>query len=256
MDNSPLARLPAELRNDIYTLALTQPGRIHFPDDLPTTCRCLTTPYIATDEGWEIAPLSPNATALARTCRQIREESTELFYAENVFEFELPWAKESVKGKILVLQNMRKFIVAIGAKNARAVSSITVRFEDIEAARHRAPVSINWIAVEYLSTIASAAKDSPHWHLRILIPTQCLPEPVTQLTNWSSPGPIIANLDAANLANDLHVFSNRLVQVTSKFLGPGLSNQTAVSGLRSTADRVEQWAEVLGARARTLSSGL
>jgi len=66
MDNSPLARLPSELRNRVYELALT------VQMDYPIYLR---------DIDLHIG--------LTRTCRQARNESRPMFYAFNRFEISL-----------------------------------------------------------------------------------------------------------------------------------------------------------------------
>ncbi|KAK5725224.1 hypothetical protein LTR17_013176 [Elasticomyces elasticus] len=67
MDKSPLSLLPGELRNQIYELAL------HEPDDI----------VLETTYGKVTAPV--NTRALARTCRQLRNETHEMFFNCNDF---------------------------------------------------------------------------------------------------------------------------------------------------------------------------
>ncbi|KAK5721835.1 hypothetical protein LTR15_006428 [Elasticomyces elasticus] len=59
MDNSPFALLPAEIRNDIFRLALTSGVPIPF--------------------------LPENEPGLLQTCRQIREETKQVHWVENEF---------------------------------------------------------------------------------------------------------------------------------------------------------------------------
>lgn len=64
MDNSPFSRLSAELRNKIYIFTLVEEDPIELA---------------APSSDFKIR------TALARTCRQLRQESLSLFYASNDF---------------------------------------------------------------------------------------------------------------------------------------------------------------------------
>lgn len=63
---SPLFKLPAELRNTVYRLVLTGEGPLTVKKD-------------------EIG----NLMALLRTCKQTREEASSIFYSENRFIFPL-----------------------------------------------------------------------------------------------------------------------------------------------------------------------
>lgn len=74
MDNSPLARLPAELRNDIYELSLTSGTGI-------------VVVWRSEVRQWHPPPL-------LLTCRQIRREASSTYYAGSIFLFtchEAPW---------------------------------------------------------------------------------------------------------------------------------------------------------------------
>ncbi|KAK5117733.1 hypothetical protein LTR85_008708 [Meristemomyces frigidus] len=72
MDRSAIGRLPAELRNRIYELALFIPGgiRLDLGDEYPSMARELQEQQLL---------------ALTQTCRQLRAESRQIFYAGNVF---------------------------------------------------------------------------------------------------------------------------------------------------------------------------
>ncbi|KAI7229122.1 F-actin capping protein [Hortaea werneckii] len=78
MDNSPFTKLSAELRNDIYHLVLYSPegfnityiGNILFEDK------------VLRNENNQVQPL-----ALTATCKALRTETLQLFYAINTFTF-------------------------------------------------------------------------------------------------------------------------------------------------------------------------
>ncbi|KAK4965487.1 hypothetical protein LTR42_012243 [Elasticomyces elasticus] len=69
MENSPLKKLPAELRNSIYELALWQSGGISIG-------------LIQTPQGFRWRSKAP---ALPSVCRQLRRETVEMFYSINRF---------------------------------------------------------------------------------------------------------------------------------------------------------------------------
>ncbi|KAK3074109.1 hypothetical protein LTR53_003756 [Teratosphaeriaceae sp. CCFEE 6253] len=94
MDDSPLQRLPPELRTDIYRLVLTQPQTIRI------TPNCIKAPqppasergaYVFRcnyhpDRGPVQARITKHATALVQTCKAIYDEAASLPFTCNVFE--------------------------------------------------------------------------------------------------------------------------------------------------------------------------
>lgn len=74
MDRSPLAKLPAELRNHVYELALRHPVPLKLYWD----------PIL--DEFHRLEAFRPRLPlALTETCQQVRVECTQIFYAINTF---------------------------------------------------------------------------------------------------------------------------------------------------------------------------
>ncbi|KXS98586.1 hypothetical protein AC578_4314 [Pseudocercospora eumusae] len=71
MDTSPFNKLSAELRNEIYELALS------FEEPI----------LITKTSHSRLESSVKQPTALLQTCRQIRAETTKMFYANNVFRF-------------------------------------------------------------------------------------------------------------------------------------------------------------------------
>ncbi|KAI7240917.1 hypothetical protein KC343_g4442 [Hortaea werneckii] len=74
MENSPIATLSAELRNQIYHLVLTHPEPI------------VITSSMSGGKVWSRVARRRKLLALTRTCRTIREESIKIFYAINTFK--------------------------------------------------------------------------------------------------------------------------------------------------------------------------
>ncbi|KAK4550182.1 hypothetical protein LTR36_003149 [Oleoguttula mirabilis] len=108
MDNSPFARLPAEIRNHVYALVLKR-----------------DTPYVLTSaRNLRNLVLEGNSEqkhplGLSATCKALNAEFTPFFYAENRFIIKCP-----VRQELLTL--FRKFKDVIGARNATALRSFTV----------------------------------------------------------------------------------------------------------------------------------
>lgn len=67
LHQSPLLKLPPELRNSIYRYALVEPS----------------SPYIKIPAG----ALPPPQPGLLQTCTQVRRDATEIYYKENWFGF-------------------------------------------------------------------------------------------------------------------------------------------------------------------------
>ncbi|KAK4546294.1 hypothetical protein LTR36_001971 [Oleoguttula mirabilis] len=119
MDNSPLARLPAELRNYIYKVAVKsdRPVKIRL-DSKNKQLKMVTYGRVL---------------ALTETCRRLRDESLGLFYASNHVSITLrpdrlfadaahpPGVGPEEEG---VLGALRKFSDSFGAKVVRRLTSV------------------------------------------------------------------------------------------------------------------------------------
>ncbi|EME79161.1 uncharacterized protein MYCFIDRAFT_79718 [Pseudocercospora fijiensis CIRAD86] len=110
MDSSPLAKLSAELRNEIYELALS------FEDTITVT---------GTSASSDLECSIGHPTALIQTCRQIRSEATRMFYANNTFHIGGSGSSDSVEvtDAFSVLQ---RFSHTIGLHNSKAIKRISV----------------------------------------------------------------------------------------------------------------------------------
>ena len=97
--DAPLLNLPAELRNRIWSLALIKKGRVNEPDDTII--------------------LPP----LLRTCQQIANEATQIYFANNKFTVTLTTE---------TLPEFLRSLKAIGRKNAQLIKSIKILF-DVES---------------------------------------------------------------------------------------------------------------------------
>lgn len=97
MDNSPLARLPAELRNDIYELALRQEE-----------------PVIIDGCDKHAAVIPPRAMGITQTRKDIRAETAGVFYALNTFTVRHPTS------------SFAGFLDSIGQSSTKAMRSIVL----------------------------------------------------------------------------------------------------------------------------------
>ncbi|KAK3638371.1 hypothetical protein LTR22_017849 [Elasticomyces elasticus] len=98
MDDSPFALLPAEIRNDIFRLALTSEVPIPF--------------------------LPENEPGLLQTCRQIREETKQVHWAENEFILMVQGHRGARRPR-QVLQDIQ----SLNIHKFRAIPKIIVRYE-------------------------------------------------------------------------------------------------------------------------------
>lgn len=122
MEHSPLNRLPSELRNYIYELALVQPDGVwigcwggHRP------CR--------PGEKLKAKATAARGLALTRTCKQIHAEATEVCYNGN--DFTIAMAPVGLKQSrdicaIMTMMPLQKFLSTIGTENEQALRSITL----------------------------------------------------------------------------------------------------------------------------------
>jgi hypothetical protein len=112
MDNSPLKGLPAEIRNNIYELALTQEGPVMLRKE---------------DSSWSWRRIKDTKTqplALTRTCKAIRSECTQLFYSINTFIMRVGSNISQYGFRLMV----HRFRAGIGAANFSALRDVKVDF--------------------------------------------------------------------------------------------------------------------------------
>lgn len=119
MDSSPFSGLPAELREQIFSLALHQPDGITFRkgDYWPAPC--------FSEETLDMRPHfpTPYPLALAQTCRTIRNESAHFFYTLNIFRIECetevgPWPA------------FQRFLDLMGHEHIAELSRVVLLLED------------------------------------------------------------------------------------------------------------------------------
>lgn len=84
MESSPFRKLAPELRNQIYHLALQQPGDIHV--DVGLIVRGTSRSQSSfRSSGVRARPRLKHALALSRVCRTMRSECAKIFYRLNTF---------------------------------------------------------------------------------------------------------------------------------------------------------------------------
>lgn len=133
MENSPLTKLPAELRNDIYKLVLTRPIAVSL--EYRGTSR--HTGICETQTDWQ-GPFSEavfedlfggqltgcmKALGLPSTCKALYTECTSLFYSTNTFSFDYPASSTYAYSD---LSRFATFRDTIGAHNAAAWRSVVI----------------------------------------------------------------------------------------------------------------------------------
>ena len=90
MDRSRLARLPLEIREQIYELASAVPRNVtvRFEDGPNGTMKTQMKPrFDWVTRRQQMPPCHP--LSITRTCRQMRDESHSAFYAANSFRIEI-----------------------------------------------------------------------------------------------------------------------------------------------------------------------
>ncbi|KAK4550221.1 hypothetical protein LTR36_003188 [Oleoguttula mirabilis] len=120
MDNSLLSRLPPELWNQIYELAL------HIDEPIALTWYHQHDEYVLA-----LDPSSPavgSVLALSATCTQARAECLQLFYTTNAFEMHLdgPYVAEHA-------QAVGRFFRIIGRERVAALRLLTINLGQLHA---------------------------------------------------------------------------------------------------------------------------
>jgi hypothetical protein len=116
MDASPLSRLPAEIRNIIYKLALQSSST------LKLAYSCIRDSAFRAELPLLDFDNRRNITALTRTCRAIRAESTQLFYSINTFQISIPVFASPTN----LRRALKGFFAGIAPHHISAMRSIVV----------------------------------------------------------------------------------------------------------------------------------
>jgi hypothetical protein len=120
MDASPLSRLPAEIRNIIYELVLEDPEEtVLGPADSQKPGRKLKLALA------QRRALDSTAN-LTRTCKAVRKETVELFYAIKYFCIVLPFS-DALRLRTL----LNDFFDTIGPRNAAALRSLAIDINSV-----------------------------------------------------------------------------------------------------------------------------
>ncbi|KAK0854075.1 hypothetical protein LTS02_011688 [Friedmanniomyces endolithicus] len=125
MDNSPLAKLPHELQDQIYAYALTYDGALHFGFDI-VDYTCYPT-LVHTNA----AALAPLLHGLPRTCKALRTQSRPLLLRENVFAFALWREKDQIGDNSLnfATQAVGEFFEELGRRGCENVRTVQLDAE-------------------------------------------------------------------------------------------------------------------------------
>ncbi|KAK5118254.1 hypothetical protein LTR85_008234 [Meristemomyces frigidus] len=173
--SSPLLRMPGELRNDIFELALTYSKPI-------VTSLSL--------EQKLVMQFSPDILALTQTCRQVYHECAGLFVSCNDFlvigrahltdiDSKLQCSGEETA---YALGPLNAFLSRIGSLNAKALTAVSVRLPIIdisdmeEYGRGASGTLTEYRQIDsILRELKRLALASPHWHLTAKV-TLCFVE--------------------------------------------------------------------------------
>ncbi|KAK5121479.1 hypothetical protein LTR85_005312 [Meristemomyces frigidus] len=221
MDGSPLARLPAELRNYIYELCYTQRDSIRFStrSRSPTLHR--------------LSPMPRHTLALSHTCKQSHGESAKLFYGCNAFRIEMvdgelcSAAYESGKVEHNILTGFRGFLGGIGPANADALSSVTIDLAFLPVwalVKPRVPAVVS----DVLRELAYKPRAKPQWHLHVALRPGCFRKVIA------------ADFDCSDTAHALRSLLEHLEEAAKN---PTCSSLRHVEDLVVVAEVVKRWVE-------------
>ncbi|SMY24073.1 unnamed protein product [Zymoseptoria tritici ST99CH_1A5] len=130
MENSPLERLPQEIRDEIWEYALTQPKPIIITANTSTK---------ALKKDWRSH--APKPVSLLHTCKKINNETRLLFYRLNVFTIQLDGTHSKNSSHRINEANITQlFFDAIGPQKTAAIGGFGVlvkHFHPIGAPRRR-----------------------------------------------------------------------------------------------------------------------
>ena len=118
MNRSPIAKLPAELRNRIYEYT------VHYATPIVIEWFESTKTFRFTANDWNVFPL-----ALAGTCKRIRAECIQLFYTGNSFELIFRRHPRRCHGERK--DQLNRLLNLIGPANEAVLSSLAVRLEQM-----------------------------------------------------------------------------------------------------------------------------
>ncbi|TKA83864.1 hypothetical protein B0A55_00169 [Friedmanniomyces simplex] len=117
MDGSPMKKLAAELRNQIYELAISHPAAIHLRQDPSGSALAIAQPA---DKRHRVT------LSLQATCKQFRDECTTMFYPLN--DFVITTHPAATKGdRTHYLLAMQDFVASIGLENAKMARSLSFK---------------------------------------------------------------------------------------------------------------------------------
>lgn len=127
--SSPFLALPAEVRNQIYELVLTDENpsvfnyQLYYGSKIWADGR-ISPKYEFLGKPRHLDFLTPHPTRLAllQTCRQIYGEAYHIYYATHTFEFAYP-------------EDLRLFLKTIGRKRRREIVSLGLSLEDLDHER-------------------------------------------------------------------------------------------------------------------------
>ncbi|KAF2168227.1 hypothetical protein M409DRAFT_21667 [Zasmidium cellare ATCC 36951] len=147
MDRSPFAKLAPELRNQIYELVLYDPQGFVFTYRNGRYDKNKLVDIRKPNR----KPKEANFFAITTVCRQMRKETSQLFYSINTFthpmklyRFGTKMSKEQTRRYGLRLKHGRKWLKSIGPANSAAISHYEIDLGQWELWRSDGSGSREW----------------------------------------------------------------------------------------------------------------
>jgi len=155
MDNSPLSKLPREIRDEIYTLSLQH-------DQTITICTSSTKDFAIRSQ--DVAPHTL-ALALTKTCKQIHHEALPLFFKTNSFVF-----FTCILGRYHPLADFREWISNTLNKHQTSAGSIEIHLGGIWNCRLSEEAAMRrFVENEIVELVKSATVPRIAWTVSVIL---------------------------------------------------------------------------------------
>ena len=185
MKHSPFSKLSPELRNRIYEYALKSDK----PFDITTTAPCGKPRN-------KMSYIQGNPLALATTCRVIKNECTQLFYANNTF-------KVTGDDTDHVFELLDKFCTTIGQANVDALGMIVLDIGTLLCALFESYRYVKALAYFHVRSARLAFDDG--WSSRLRMRVNLVPENDVYFDFHDVEGPIIVNFKGHEQSQDANL---------------------------------------------------
>lgn len=166
MDNSPLGKLPPELRNNIYELALTSRTaiKIRRGDNCKLFARTSTHLW-----SLEVSVSQSKLLSLPKCCKVLRQESLPVLFACNKFQIRLDAQGLDLFGSMDFSSVLHQFIDTLGESNSRLLRDVCCAVDRVPNYILRSPFKDKKAIIETFRPLCAWHAANPHWHLKLIL---------------------------------------------------------------------------------------